>query len=338
MFALYGLEATEPYAELSTLVVNGLPQGISVNGQRNTFINGSGIYTGTLNANQISAGTIDTSRLNTTELKATLITAANIQALTLNVTKGTIGGWTIGSTTLSGGQIVLDKANKRIAVFGASSSSTSGHRVQLYYNSNTDFGLYATNSAGAIVAQIGSTNRIAGWVFDTVQIYKNNIYLGSDGSIYNGMKWRLNNDGSGRIANGNIIWDAAGNVTFGDSVSLKWKNDIEAAKTANYGYRYYKKIVINGESGKYYPVVFKGGDQSHKRTILIRRAYSEQAPSDWDNKSATHMGGLILSIMANFGGWGGATYSWDIYELSECYSRMFAGAALCGNSCMFAIS
>lgn len=133
LFALYGLETSAPYAELSTLIVNGIPQGVSVNGQRNTFINGNGIYTGTLNANQISAGTIDTSRLNTTELKATLITATNIQALTLAVTKGTIGGWTIGSTTLSGGQIVLDKANKRIAVFGASSSSTSGHRVQLYY-------------------------------------------------------------------------------------------------------------------------------------------------------------------------------------------------------------
>lgn len=337
LFALYGLEATAPYAELSTLVVNGVPQGVSVNGQRNTFINGSGIYTGTLNAGQISAGTINTARLNTTELKSTLITAANIQALTLNVTKGTIGGWAINGTTLSGGQIVLDKANKRIAVFGASSSSTSGHRVQLYYNSNTDFGLYATNSAGTIVAQIGSTNRIAGWIFDTAQIYKNSVYLGSDGSIYNGMKWRLNNDGSGRIANGNILWDAVGNVTFGDSVSLKWKNDIEAAKTANFGYRYYKRIVINGESGKYYPVIFKGGDQSHKRTILIRRNYSEQAPSDWDNKSATHKGGLILSIMTNFGGWGGASYSWDIYELSECYSRMFAGAAYCGNYCMFAV-
>lgn len=337
LFALYGLEAADPYAELSTLVVNGVPQGVSVNGRRNTFINGSGIYTGTLNASQISAGTINTARLNTTELKSTLITAANIQALTLNVTKGTIGGWAINGTTLSGGQIVLDKANKRIAVFGASSSATSGHRVQLYYNSNTDFGLYATNSAGTIVAQMGSTNRIAGWIFDTAQIYKNSVYLGSDGSIYNGMKWRLNNDGSGRIANGNILWDAAGNVTFGDSVSLKWKNDIEAGKTANYGYRYYKRIVINGESGKYYPVIFKGGDQSHKRTILIRRSYSEQAPSDWDNKSATHKGGLILSIMANFGGWGGASYSWDVYELSECYSRMFAGAAHCGNSCMFAI-
>lgn len=337
LFALYGLEAADPYAELSTLVVNGVPQGVSVNGRRNTFINGSGIYTGTLNAGQISAGTINTARLNTTELKSTLITAANIQALTLNVTKGTIGGWAINGTTLSGGQIVLDKANKRLAVFGASSSATSGHRVQLYYNSNTDFGLYATSSAGTIVAQIGSTNRIAGWIFDTAQIYKNSVYLGSDGSIYNGMKWRLNNDGSGRIANGNILWDAAGNVTFGDSVSLKWKNDIEAAKTANYGYRYYKRIVINGESGKYYPVIFKGGDQSHKRTILIRRSYSEQAPSDWDNKSATHKGGLILSIMTNFGGWGGASYSWDVYELSECYSRMFAGGVHCGNSCMFAI-
>jgi hypothetical protein len=322
---------------LSTLVVNGVPQGVSVNGQRNTYINGNGIYTGTLNANQISAGTINTARLNTTELKSALITAANIQALTLNVTKGTIGGWAINGTTLSGGQIVLDKANKRIAVFGASSSATSGHRVQLYYNSNTDFGLYATNSAGAIVAQIGSTNRIAGWTFDNAQIYKNSVYLGSDGSLYNGMKWRLNNDGSGRIANGNILWDAAGNVTFGDSVSLKWKNDIEAAKSANYGYRYYKRIVINGESGKYYPVIFKGGDQSHKRTILIRRNYSEQAPSDWDNNSSTHKGGLILSIMTNFGGWGGASYSWDVYELSECYSRMFAGAAHCGNSCMFAV-
>lgn len=336
LFALPGLEASDPYAELSTLVVNGVPQGVSVSGRRNTFINGSGIYTGTLNANQISAGTIDTSRLNTTELKSVLITAANIEALTLHVSQGTIGGWAVNDTTLSGGQIVLDKANKCIAVFGTSSSATSGHRVQLYYNNDTDFGLYATNAGGTTVAQIGSTNRIAGWIFDTTQIYKNSVYLGSDGSLYNGMKWRLNNDGSGRLANGNITWDAAGDVSFGDSVSLKWKNDIEAAKTANYGYRYYKKIVLNGESGTYYPVVFKGGDQSHKRTILIRRVYSEQAPSDWNNNSTTHMGGLILSIQVNFGGWGGASYSWDIYELSECYSRMFAGATHCGNYCMFA--
>ena len=44
------------------------------------------------------------------------------------------------------------------------------------------------------------------------------------GLIYNGTKWKLNNDGSGRLANGNIAWDAAGNVTFASSVSLNWTN------------------------------------------------------------------------------------------------------------------
>ena len=41
---------------------------------------------------------------------------------------------------------------------------------------------------------------------------------------------------SGQIASGNIAWDTAGNVTFGASVSLQWKNDIEAAKVTNFGY------------------------------------------------------------------------------------------------------
>lgn len=337
LFALYGLDATEPYAELSTIVINGTPQGISVNGQRNTFITGSGIYTGTLNANQITAGTIDAARIDVNSLKASLITAGNINALTLTVNKGTIGGWEINSTSISGGQIVLDKANKRVVVYGASSSATSGQRVQLYHNSNTDFGLYATDSAGAAVVQLGSVNKVAGWTINASQIYKNSVYLGADGSITNGTKWKLNNDGSGQVASGNIAWDAVGNVTFGTSVSLQWKNDIEASKTANYGYRYYKQIIINGESGKYYPVVIKGGDQTVKRDILVRRSYTEQAPNDWDNNSTTHKGGLILHLKTNFGGWGGATYSWDIYELSECYSRMFAGAVHCGNSCMFAI-
>ena len=46
---------------------------------------------------------------------------------------------------------------------------------------------------------------------------------------------------------------------------------------------------------------------------------------------------MILLVKANFGGWGGIAYSWDIYELSEMYCRMFAGAGLCGNNCMFAV-
>ena len=178
---------------------------------------------------------------------------------------------------------------------------------------------------------------IGGWTINSTQIYKNSVYLGSDGSISNGTKWKFNNDGSGQVANGNISWNAAGAVTFGASVSLQWKNDIETSKTTNYGYRYYKRIVVNGSSGTYYPIVFKGGDQTIKRDILIRRSYSEQAPTDWDNNSTTHKGGLSLLLKVNFGGWGGASYSWDIYELSEVYSRMFAGAAYCGNYCMFSV-
>ena len=300
-----------------------------------TQISSTGIYTGTLTASQITAGTIDTARLNVDALKATLVTAGNINALTLTVNKGTIGGWIINSASISGGQIVLDKANKRIVVYGASSSATSGNRVQLYHNSNTDFGLFAADTAGSTVVQLGYVNRIAGWTINSTQIYKNSVYLGADGSITNGSKWRLNNDGSGQIASGNIAWNALGNVTFGASVSLLWKNDIASAQQANFGYPYYQSIVINGDANTYYPVIIKGGDQNFKREILVRRAYSEQAPDTWN--TATHKGGLVLHLKTNFGGWGGINYSWDIYELSETYCRMFAGALHCGNYCMFAI-
>ena len=312
-----------------------------------TKITAAGIYTGSITASQITAGTIsadriasgsiNASKLDAASIKASIINTSYINGLSCTFTQGKVGGWTIGASALTNTHIALDNGNKRIVVYGANSGVTSGKRVQLYYGSDTDFGLYATDASGNCVARLGSTNQIAGWIFNTTQIYKNNVYLGSDGTISNGTKWIFRNDGSGQIANGNISWNTAGTVSFSQAVSLNWKNDIEAAKSTNFGYRYYKKIVINGESGKYYPVVLKGGDQTVKRDILVRRGYSEQAPSDWDNNSTTHKGGLILLLKANFGGWGGAAYSWDIYELSEMYSRMFAGAVHCGNSCMFAV-
>lgn len=295
--SIYGLETTAPFAEISTAIVNGIPQGINADGKLKTYLSGTGIYTGTLTATQvnavaINAGSITTGTLSADRIGAKAITAAKIAA-------GTITAAEINVPSIQASVVTATAVN----------------------------GLTCTFSKGTI----------AGWHINASQIYKNNVYLGSDGSIYNGTKWKFNNDGSGLIANGNISWNAAGAVTFGTSVSLQWKNDIESAKTTNYGYRYYKKIIVNGESGKYYPIVFKGGDQTIKRDILIRRSYSEQAPTDWDNNSATHKGGLSLLLKVNFGGWGGASYSWDIYELSEVYSRMFAGAAYCGNYCMFAI-
>lgn len=98
----------------------------------------------------------------------------------------------------------------------------------------------------------------------------------------------------------------------------------EAARKANHGYLYRRDVVVYGDSDKFYPVTIMSGDQNLKRDILIKRSYSEQAPPDWYN--ATHKGGLTVLLKANFGGWGGANYSWEIHELEELYSNTFGGA------------
>lgn len=115
------------------------------------------------------------------------------------------------------------------------------------------------------------------------------------------------------------------------------ENSIIKAKITNYGYAYKKDIIIFGDYNLYYPVVIKGGNQDVKRKIFINRSYSEQAPLEWNSSLATHHGGLSLLISTNFGGWGGANYSWSIYDLEEQYSRMFAGAVNCASNMAFAI-
>ena len=251
-------------------------------------------------------------KISSTGIYTGTLTAAQVNAVAINA--GSITAGTLSADRIATGSITSAKLD---------AASIKANIINTAYIN----GLSCTFVRGTI----------GGWTINSTQIYKNSVYLGSDGSISNGTKWKFNNDGSGQVANGNISWNAAGAVTFGASVSLQWKNDIETSKTTNYGYRYYKRIIVNGNSGTYYPIVFKGGDQTIKRDILIRRSYSEQAPTDWDNNSTTHKGGLSLLLKVNFGGWGGVSYSWDIYELSELYSRMFAGAAYCGNYCMFSV-
>jgi hypothetical protein len=204
-----------------------------------TYIDANGIFTGQLSANtvsalrinasQITAGTIATARLNAAEIRSNIINAAYINGLTCAFVRGTIGGWTIGASALTAQHISIDSGNRRIAVYGANSSVANGQRVQLYYNDDNNFGLYVTDTAGVCVARLGSQNQLAGWNIDTTRIYKNNIALGADGSITNGSKWKLSNDGSGSIASGNISWNAAGAVTFSAVVSLNWTNAANSA-------------------------------------------------------------------------------------------------------------
>lgn len=118
--------------------------------------------------------------------------------------------------------------------------------------------------------------------------------------------------------------------TSADNITTRVDN-----KESHYNFKYYTDVTVYGDQNKFYPVIIKAGDQNVKRTILVKRGYSEKAPAEW-NKS-THPGSLTLKILCNFGGWGGANYSWEISELEEMYSHIFGGAANCGNYTMFAI-
>lgn len=215
-----------------------------------TKITAEGIYTGSITASQITAGTISADRiaagsitaakLDAASIKSDIINTTYINGLECTFTKGKIGNWTITSNKIYNSQISLDAANKRIVVYASTATATSGHRVQLYYNSNSDFGFWATDSAGTCIVSLGSSNKIAGWAITSTSISKGNVSLGSDGSITNGTKWKLNNDGSGQIASGNISWDASGNVTFANAVSVAWTEDIDAITTALGGDEYPK--------------------------------------------------------------------------------------------------
>ena len=215
-----------------------------------TKITAEGIYTGSITASQITAGTISTDRiaagsiaadkLDAASIKSDIINTTYINGLECTFTKGKIGNWTITSNKIYNSQISLDAANKRIVVYASNATATSGQRVQLFYNSDTDYGFYATDYNGKCIAHLGSNNVIAGWRISTSEIGKGNVVLGSDGSITNGTKWKLNNDGSGQIASGNISWDASGNVTFANAVSVAWTEDIDAITTALGGDEYPK--------------------------------------------------------------------------------------------------
>ena len=221
----------DEYPKLTKLSATGVYTGTLTATQVNAVsINASSIKTGTLSADRIAAGSITAAKLDAASIKSDIINTNYINGLECTFTKGTIGGWTIASNKISHSQIALDATNKRIAVFSTTGSATSGQRVQLYYNSNSDFGFLAVNSSGSTIASFGSSNKVAGWAITATTISKGNVSLGSDGSIANGAKWKLNNDGSGQIASGNISWNAAGVVTFGASVTAQWTTGISTAK------------------------------------------------------------------------------------------------------------
>ena len=94
----------------------------------------------------------------------------------------------------------------------------------------------------------------------------------------------------------------------------------------NFGYQYKYTITLNGDASLYYPVILRGGNQDVMREIMVKRSYSDLAPAEWGGHPTVYGIGLTLKIKCNFGGWGGANYSWQIIDLEEMYGNVFASA------------
>ncbi|GFH84673.1 MULTISPECIES: hypothetical protein [Bacteroides] len=153
---------------------------------------------------------------------------------TIETSGGSIAGWTIGANSIYNGTIGINSLKKFIAIANVTSVQDTGDQldwvkgyggVAMYYISNADYGLigYKNNEK---VFSAGADNFIAGWYFDENAIWlgtKNNninqhtstegdITIGTNG--LRGFKWRLEGDGSGALAGGNITWDTQGNTSI----------------------------------------------------------------------------------------------------------------------------
>lgn len=243
------------YAKLTQITATGIYTGV---------LNADQITTGVLNADRIEAGSINASKLDASSIKAHIINTDYINGLDCNFVRGKIGGWTIagdaitvstigavGTTpvqirpsTIGSGYVYSGQCrpfgltmtwyqNLNAGHFVFGQVMASGNTVKTGYIGlqmmswdNQEFFCLSTNFTKSGSKEI--YNRIGGWGFDSTRIWKNSVSLSADGSITNGNFWQINNNGSGRLANGNISWDAAGNVTFSSSVSLNWTSSINS--------------------------------------------------------------------------------------------------------------
>lgn len=311
-----GSDSTLAAHPLTYIGSTGIYTGTLTAAQVNAVsINASSIKTGTLSADRIAAGSINASKLDAASIKSSIINTTYINGLSCTFTKGKIGGFTIGSDNVTVGSV---GATGAIPLQIRSASTGSGYwYTGAYKPLGITLTWHQSSNAGHIVfgqiAASGSTvktgfigiqmmswdhleyfclsanytksggkeiyNRIAGWAFDHNHIWKNNISLGSDGSITNGSKWKLNNDGSGQIAGGNISWNASGSVTFASSVSAQWTTGIttaqELASAMAFGKMLYRDPTFwkgNNSTGVY--------NNSGNGMVTVTRQQDTSAPND----------------------------------------------------------
>ena len=235
------------------LYVAGLVEGTVLPNlqSRLTYIDATGVYTGTIQAQQITAGTISAHLIG-----AGSITADKIASRTITADK-------IQAGAITANEIDADSIKTNII--------------------NTSYiqGLTLNFTKG----------KIGGWNIAENAISKNSVSLGSDGSITNGTKWKLNNDGSGQLANGNIKWDAAGTLTF-DSNSLPEIND----------YQEYTIETGHLDQNTYYPICIQV-DVYNATTFTVSADLDKGSKPSWSSHNSGRFT-LLLVWQTSGAGWG----------------------------------
>lgn len=199
---------------------------------RLTKITSTGIYTGTLEAKQVITAALKADSIQTEDLQAKFITADIINTLELTTKKGTLANWKIEENYLYTGTKQTSNAfsTSGITLYsdGANLAAIRAKNFRIDTDGNAYFSgnlVAATGSfSGAVTATSG---KIGGWAINEASITKSNVTLGSDGSITNGTKWKLNNDGSGQLANGKISWTKTGELTINTAIDTSKINATE---------------------------------------------------------------------------------------------------------------
>lgn len=160
-----------------------------------------------------------------------------------NENDGSIFGWLLSSYRIStahaalvshssyGGLFLSAQDISGVSVTSLASTIQNSGGIFMYANSSkSTLVSYNSDGTSTFCLSTNGSNYIAGWNFDKECLYlgtkvntsnsytgSHNITIGSNG--IRGYKWRLESDGSGAFAGGNIKWDTSGNVTVNGSIT-----------------------------------------------------------------------------------------------------------------------
>ncbi len=194
-------------------------------------------------------------------------------------------------------------------------------------------GVVSADLTGKTKVRLGKLDGITDANFGALTgygMYAENVYLNGSASLTGAIKqaagkWSLNADGSGRLASGNIIFDASGNVTFGSSVSLNWKSAASTAETNAKNYVASTKGIqllsndwtigsgsvgiynVNGSSSENYRVYGTGPDGQQVILWECRPDANSGADGGWNtgsvpiDKTKTYRFSVFMKTSANTG-------------------------------------